>query len=522
MFTFAEFLRQHRLSRNLTMQELAVEVNVSAQFISLLESGKRRPSDKLVRRCAEFFAQDVHYVRFLAQPIPVAQKRALLESPSAPDYIPRSMRAQVFVQDSEDVLIQNLLSGANVPTPETDTPFHFLEPTSVTRETLALPLQIVAQIRDNPERFTQKARAWAGFYAAYFRRHVEGREASTPDFEAAHARLREETTAAYPPKLRYLVCLHLGVCRQEQGDAESARRLYYEAHEHAVEMSDPAGVSAALWLAAALARDAGDTFTMMDTLDKALAVEGIPPFAIARCLSDAVDGHLALWQNERVLERVADALKLWRSSTLEAAQEQKSVQLVRTEIAALEATVRMGRDDDARTWLNRVRAITFRIPMPPSDSARVLMATAGLMHDKARVNQARDRCDEVMRMDLGATDAGRAARHAAAALISALALEMGHYGEAENVVEAAWNEPPMAGPVGELTRKGVLGIARCRAQLAVGRRDAAYETLRSVEDAIAHAVSEEPRLADTPLLAHIRSQVDDWRRRLAQPAEEKV
>lgn len=48
--SLGQSLRKHRLSNNLTIQELARRAKVSPSFISMLETGKRNPTLLLIWR----------------------------------------------------------------------------------------------------------------------------------------------------------------------------------------------------------------------------------------------------------------------------------------------------------------------------------------------------------------------------------------------------------------------------------------------------------------------------------------
>jgi transcriptional regulator with XRE-family HTH domain len=56
--TFGSSIRDRRLQLHLTQEQLARLVNSSASYISNLEAGRRRPSEKLVMKLAEALALD--------------------------------------------------------------------------------------------------------------------------------------------------------------------------------------------------------------------------------------------------------------------------------------------------------------------------------------------------------------------------------------------------------------------------------------------------------------------------------
>ncbi|MDP6801517.1 MAG: helix-turn-helix transcriptional regulator, partial [SAR202 cluster bacterium] len=449
MLNFSQYLRQGRLANGLTMQQLASRLLVSPQFISLLESGKRFPSDKLVQRCAAEFQEDLNYLRFLAQPIPEAQKRALLESPSAPDYLPESARTNVLIQDSDDVLMESLLAVPRLPKPEEDAPYFFVGKTALDESDLALPLQLLDRTRRDTARFGPKIRAWADFYEAYYTSHLEGRLGAYEALRSLHERLASETAVAYPLKLRFIVALHLGLCERENEDSDAAERLFQEASERAHAALQPGLQACALWSLADLRRSVGDTFGALETLDAALAIPDIPPFGIARCLSDAVEARLILEEDERVLEDATDAIRLWRSSTLDAPQDVKSLHLVRMEIGAFASALRLDREEEGRSWLSRIRSMRVRIDLPDEEDARVALSTGILLASRGRNNQARGHLEHVVSAQLGHEDIAQALKATAHVELAGIETGSGRFSEAEDALRNAGQTDRLTSPVHE-------------------------------------------------------------------------
>ncbi len=58
-------LQELRKSKNLTQEELAKELDVTKEYLSMLERGDRNPSDKLKKKMADFFNVSMSYI-FLA------------------------------------------------------------------------------------------------------------------------------------------------------------------------------------------------------------------------------------------------------------------------------------------------------------------------------------------------------------------------------------------------------------------------------------------------------------------------
>lgn len=50
-----ELIRQHRLQKNMTQEELASAIGVTASAIGMFEAGKRRPKDQVAQALSEVF-----------------------------------------------------------------------------------------------------------------------------------------------------------------------------------------------------------------------------------------------------------------------------------------------------------------------------------------------------------------------------------------------------------------------------------------------------------------------------------
>jgi transcriptional regulator with XRE-family HTH domain len=66
--TFAAVIRQRRRQLDLTQQEVARKVGTSIGYITLLESGQRHPSEKVVTKLAAVLGLDQRELFFRANP----------------------------------------------------------------------------------------------------------------------------------------------------------------------------------------------------------------------------------------------------------------------------------------------------------------------------------------------------------------------------------------------------------------------------------------------------------------------
>ncbi|VBB05608.1 Hypothetical protein LUCI_0818 [Lucifera butyrica] len=68
-------LKHERIIRGLTVRQLAYRLNLSFQYVSLLENGKRKPSFDVAQRMKEFFgipAEELLAVNDESDPKPAA------------------------------------------------------------------------------------------------------------------------------------------------------------------------------------------------------------------------------------------------------------------------------------------------------------------------------------------------------------------------------------------------------------------------------------------------------------------
>jgi transcriptional regulator with XRE-family HTH domain len=65
---FGDAIRAKRRELNLTQDEVAVRIEISAPYVGHLESGKRHPSDKIIAKLASALGLDNRELFFLANP----------------------------------------------------------------------------------------------------------------------------------------------------------------------------------------------------------------------------------------------------------------------------------------------------------------------------------------------------------------------------------------------------------------------------------------------------------------------
>jgi len=65
---FGQVIRQRRHQLDLTQEQVARRIKISATFVAALEKGRRRPSDQTIVRLANLLGLDVRQLFFLVHP----------------------------------------------------------------------------------------------------------------------------------------------------------------------------------------------------------------------------------------------------------------------------------------------------------------------------------------------------------------------------------------------------------------------------------------------------------------------
>ncbi|MBT3268319.1 helix-turn-helix domain-containing protein [Candidatus Poribacteria bacterium] len=515
VLNFAEFLRERRLARGITTVLLAEQLEVSPQYISHLERGRRRPSKAFMARCAALLGENVEYIRFLAQPIPESEKRAIAESPSAPAYLPEDVRSAPIIGDDPAALVRAMLRHSTLPLPAEDTPFHFAEDVDMAAVDISFQTEFVDRVNQHPDDFPIGVRLWSEFYRAYYGRLRAGRTATLTDLSQLASRIAGATGDA-APALGYLVAIHHGLALLETGDLLAAADRFASAHARAAEADDPRAAVCARWHQAVVFRAQGDLPAAIEALEDALQTDRIDAFGLARVRTDLIEAYLDAWQNQQAADLVEAARVTWRSSAIGAETESRSLALLRVEISALEAAIRLEQYSDAEIWLTRARSLHSRLPAATVEDARMLICTAQLVHHREsnRASIPRARLVEASRLDLPADHRGRRVRDRARELLAEIAIEEGQHYEARGIIAELEGESPVDGMLPELERQARTRLVKCRLEVALGDAAAANQSIQEVEDALTGA----PDALRGALTEHLLERVGVLREAAAAPA----
>jgi len=406
MLTFAEFLAKRRAAFGMSMTELAARLMVTPQYISLLESGRCNPSKKLQERCAKFFDEDIEYIRFLSQPMPRAQKEALLRNPSALPFLSHSHREvplavegtrEAVPLDAEDRFIYTLFSR--------------MEKGELSDESKGFYRQLIAEIRattDTQPRFSAKARAWADLYDTLLATDGKNLAPATAQLEDLMTRLDTDTHEPYPEKLRLEVSRRLATALMQSNRFAEAGATYERVAHYARLIEDADGIFDGYQNAVRAYQHIGRLETILSMLSHAAGVENIPAAIKARLY--VMKAHLLynLADAESALEPIQQAVRIWRLRSLDISD--KTARLVATQVLGLHCFVERGDQAEARQWLGRIRSTLARVTeaevplgVQMRYAAECDLESAALMIAQARWNHALKNIDDVCeRVESGA------------------------------------------------------------------------------------------------------------------------
>ena len=106
--TFAEHLREFRAEKKMSLRELAELLGVSHTLIGLIETNKRKASNKFIRKFAKYSGKDPKLLEFIANPMPLSYKQSIYESEGAPNFLKENWAQETI--DGKDHIDELLLS----------------------------------------------------------------------------------------------------------------------------------------------------------------------------------------------------------------------------------------------------------------------------------------------------------------------------------------------------------------------------------------------------------------------------
>ncbi len=485
------------------MEVVAARLGVSPQFISLLENARRHPSGGLVARAAELFADDPHYVAFLAQRMPIEQKRALAESPTAPDYIPRELRARVWSVDGEEALLRQLLLPVGWLPPERDAPYYGAPSDDVAPGDQSPARAIIARITAEGSSFSPKARAWAAFHAAYLTRLTRGREAALPAWEALASDLDADTSRPYGPTIRRFVAMQQASALHELGRAAEAEAHAARAVGYAADADDPDAAACAAFTIAAIRASAGDILGAAVALEEAVGRTGLSSEGRARSLATLATALGDTHEYVRARDVAERAAPLLRTTSLDLPTPERSAMLLATQAVGAEAFAEQGDLDTADVWLNRARSLRPRATADAATDMRLTVAASLLFIKRRRPGMARRRVAELL-ADGDATthDSRRALR-----IEGIAAMRAGDYPAAHAAATRVLDGPTTGVAIQDIAAAGWALLTRCEAYLLEGAASDAAAALSDLNGRVAAACAGAPAIQDAAALVGLRADM---------------
>jgi hypothetical protein len=489
------------------MELLAADLAVSAQFISLLENGRRHPSPDLVARCAARFEADSRYVGFLAMRMPVEEKRALAESPGAPEYIPRELRRHAGAFDGEESLLRKLLLPPGLPPPEADGPH---VPSGPLGPGDAVTESVIDRILRAGSEFSPKAQGWAVFHEAYITRATRGRLAALSAFERLEERMASSEDGVFGRAVRHLTSLQLSMALRDAGRGEEAKAFARGAGDHAADGSDADGVARAAVADAALRRDDHDPLAAAEALSPTCEDPALGGDVRARCLVLLADLWSEGHQYQQTRRAVLTAVPLLRTTSLAMPTKERTGLLLRAQVAMVEALVELGDLDAAAEWLNRARSLRPRAPATSSDGR--LRAAVGLLFlERGRAAAAARKVAPL----LEAPATGAHVRRRAMRVAGRAAARKGDYETAHARAVDLLDTPTTGVLVQDVAAAGWALLIHCEAHHGEGARREADGRLDDLDGRLHAAVQSDPRLANGEAVRALRAAIARWRETVA-------
>ena len=447
------------------------------------------------------FDSDANYVGFLAQRMPEEQKRALAESPAAPDYIPAALRARARAEDAEERLLRQLLLPAGSTPPERDAPYFATPPDRSTMGEGDTARDIIRLIGAADAAFSPKARAWAAFYAAYTTRPDDGRAKALPAWEALASVLDTDTARPYGPAIRRLVAMQRALALQDMGRDTEAEAQATRAGQYATDADDSDGAACAAFTIASIRASASNPAGAADALEGVVGLTDLSSVGRARCLGALAEALRASHAYARARDVTADAAPLLRTTAVGLPTPERSSTLFAAQAAGAEARAELGALDDADVWLNRARSLRPRA-MPDAVSDAKLAIAAGLMFiARGRPAMASRRVASL----LAATDTPTHTLRRALRVEGQAALQAGDFAAAHATSVRLLECAPTGVPIQDIAAVGWALLTRCEAYIVQGSPAEAAQALTMLVDRVAEACGADPRIHDAEALLGLRA-----------------
>ena len=205
--TFAEHLREFRAEKKMSLRELAELLGVSHTLIGLIETNKRKASNKFIRKFAKYSGKDPKLLEFIANPMPLSYKQSIYESEGAPNFLKENWAQETI--DGKDHIDELLLSL-----------FREVEFRNMP-EDLIYYRRLISSLESMTDR--PIVECWGKFYNAFLMEKEVGPELSLRAFQDLYARLVNEPSLQDTLYLRLQTCFKMGQMNQKLEAFEEAK-----------------------------------------------------------------------------------------------------------------------------------------------------------------------------------------------------------------------------------------------------------------------------------------------------------
>ena len=327
--TFAQKLRELRQRSHLTVRQLANELGVDPSLVSTIENAKQRPSERFIERVARYFSIDEDYLKFLMLDDPRI-KRAVVESPSVPDYVVQEHPDQVRrgpvaqVDDVTHLIFETLFEKA------ADDPYDEL-----------FCAHICKKLR-NRSPMNERLGAWIDLYEAVFLFARKDRETYRVRLE----KLLRSPVLDYDPRFKAQLYAELSRKAYSEGEPEQALEYDLERKEIYTELNDERELAKALIDVGLRYESLGKTEDTIQYLNLALNARHIEKETQASTLLHIGILLRRIGELDRARDYLSKSRDVWRSVD-------SKRRVGETELAIGDSFLYQWDLKAARTWYNR-------------------------------------------------------------------------------------------------------------------------------------------------------------------------
>ena len=294
--TFAEHLREFRAEKKMSLRELAELLGVSHTLIGLIETNKRKASNKFIRKFAKYSGKDPKLLEFIANPMPLSYKQSIYESEGAPNFLKENWAQETL--DGKDHIDELCLSL-----------FREIEFRNMP-EDLIYYRRLISSLENMTDR--PVVECWGKFYNAFLMEKEVGPELSLRAFQDLYARLVNEPSLQDTLYLRLQTCFKMGQMNQKLEAFEEAIQHFLQARKISEQLKDSESLAMSYYLTGNAYQSNGDRETAIQSFLEGLSIDGPHQHIRAKLLLSLGILYRELGRFPEAVDRMKDAVKLWK------------------------------------------------------------------------------------------------------------------------------------------------------------------------------------------------------------------